>query len=61
MIGFLLLGYREKSGHWPLMKAKAPSTSRKDSDVSSDEDHGVATQKTIGEEGMHHNVRSVET
>lgn len=56
IIGFALLGYREKSGHWPLMKAKAPVTTRKDSDVSSDEVRGQAATKTIGETS----VRSVE-
>lgn len=59
IIGFATLGFYEKTGHWPLMKAKAGSQ-RKGSDVSSDEGQGVAATKTIGEEGMNTRVRSVE-
>lgn len=58
IVGFVLLGYSEKAGHWPLMKAKSTS-GRKGSDTTSEEVTGVAySQKTIEEKRMQTSVSS---
>lgn len=60
--GFLGLRYNEKSGHWPLMKAKSkPVVERKASDTTSKEE-GVAYQsEVIGEKKMQTSVSSASS
>lgn len=48
--GFVLLRYKEKTGHWPLMKAKARSE-RPGSDSTSEE-AGVMALARVHDEKM---------
>lgn len=56
VVGFGMLGYSEKAGHWPMMRAKTPS-GRKGSDTTSEEAAGVAySPKAIDEKRMETSV-----
>ncbi|MCJ1265119.1 hypothetical protein MMC22_004994 [Lobaria immixta] len=58
MVGYALMGYVEKTGHWPLMKAKSRS-GRKGSDTTSEEAAGVVySQKEIDEKRAQTSVSS---
>lgn len=60
-IGYALMGYVEKTGHWPLMKAKSRS-GRKGSDDKSEEAAGVVySQKEIDEKRVQTSVSSATT
>jgi hypothetical protein len=53
--------YKEKKGHWPLMKAKAASTDDEINDSSGDEEVKIAdANKRAKVGGVSTRVRSVE-
>lgn len=56
VVGFALLGYNEKAGHWPLVKPMKLST-RNDSETTSDEEGGMVNPpRVVDKNGMHARV-----
>ncbi|KAF1983987.1 plasma membrane iron permease [Aulographum hederae CBS 113979] len=51
IVAFLAMGYNEKKGHWPFMKAKSMPF-RADSESSSEAAHGVVTDSFAGSKAV---------
>lgn len=58
--GFVLLRYKEKNGHWPLMKAKA-RPERPESDNTSEEAGVIALPRTILDKKMEISVSNASS
>lgn len=59
-VGFVLLRYKEKTSHWPLMKAKVRSESQ-GSDSNSEEAGVMSLPRVVGDKKMEISVSTVSS
>lgn len=60
IVGFVLMRYHEKSGHWPLMKAKA-RPERPGSDSTSEEAGVIALPRAAHDKKMEISVSNASS